>query len=88
MGYCFWAGSRRCGGPGQLVYSSGPLSHLLGVLMTIVTRSIAILLWLAPLVWFGSQHEWIRLAVWVPITAIIVVLAVRKTRKRSKMIAT
>jgi len=56
--------------------------------MTIVTRSIAILLWLAPLVWFGSQHEWIRLAVWVPITAITVVLAVRKTRKRSKMIAT
>lgn len=51
--------------------------------MRIITRSIAVVLWLTPFVWFASSRRWGMFALWVPVTAVAVVLAEWTRRNRT-----
>ncbi len=59
------------GGEGMRKLTAGPLDRL-------VMRLLAVVCWLAPLVWFAVQREWSLLAGFVPFTGVLVWLATRK----------
>jgi len=50
-------------------------------MLRIAGRTVAVILWAAPLAWFGVQHKWGTFAVWSLVTAVVVALAVRQGRR-------